>query len=69
MYKIVQKLKLIKINLIQWNKLHFGNIFNLKRETEEALLDINETIMNKGMDEKIYTQEKKPKIKNGRHPC
>lgn len=58
-FKVVNKLKIIKQNLIQWNKKHFGNIFDNKAQVEVALVEVNEEVMRFGMDETLFLKEKK----------
>lgn len=58
-YKVVNKLKIIKKNLIHWNKEHFGNIFDNKAQVEAELAKVNEKVMIHGMDEALFLREKK----------
>ncbi|XP_057842232.1 uncharacterized protein LOC131051668 [Cryptomeria japonica] len=58
-FKIVNKLKIIKQNLIHWNKEHFGNIFDNKDQVEVELVEFNEKVMRHGMDEALFLREKK----------
>ncbi|XP_059067480.1 uncharacterized protein LOC131858298 [Cryptomeria japonica] len=57
-YKVVNKLKIIKKNLIHWNKEHFGNIFDNKARVEAELVEVNEKVMRRGMDEALFLREK-----------
>lgn len=52
MYKFQQRLKTIKMKLKEWNKEHFGNIFQEKARLEHRLAEIQQ----KGMDEE-FTEE------------
>ncbi|XP_059068533.1 uncharacterized protein LOC131859038 [Cryptomeria japonica] len=58
-YKVVNKLKIIKQNPIHWNKEHFGNIFDNKAQVEAELAKVNEKVMGHGMDEALFLGEKK----------
>lgn len=58
-YKVVNKLKIIKQKLILWNKEHFGNIFDKKAQVEAELVEVNELVMRKEMDEALFLREKK----------
>ncbi|XP_059068415.1 uncharacterized protein LOC131858937 [Cryptomeria japonica] len=58
-FKIVNKLKIIKQNLIHWNKEHFGNIFDNKAQVEADLVEVNEKVMRHGIDEAVFLREKK----------
>ena len=57
MYIIQQKLKIIKTNLKQWNKDTFGNIFQAKRELEEKMANLQQTLITEGPTEERNTQE------------
>jgi len=52
MYKFQQRLKTIKMKLKEWNREHFGNIFQEKARLEHRLAEIQQ----KGMDEE-FTEE------------
>ncbi|XP_059065840.1 uncharacterized protein LOC131857377 [Cryptomeria japonica] len=58
-FKVVNKLKIIKQNLIQWNRELFGNIFDKKAEVEADLAEVNEQVMRYGMDETLFLKDKK----------
>ncbi|XP_059077956.1 uncharacterized protein LOC131876547 [Cryptomeria japonica] len=58
-FKVVNKLKIIKKNLIQWNREHFGNIFDYKAKVEAELAEVNEQVIRFGMDESLFLKEKK----------
>ncbi|GLJ56609.1 hypothetical protein SUGI_1239030 [Cryptomeria japonica] len=58
-YKVVNKLKIIKQKLIHWNKEHFGNIFDKKAQVEAKLAEVKEKVMRHWMDEALLLREKK----------
>ncbi|XP_057871227.1 uncharacterized protein LOC131077702 [Cryptomeria japonica] len=58
-FNVANKLKIIKQNLIQWNKKHFGNIFDNKAQVEAVLVEVNEEVMRFGMDESLFLKEMK----------
>eukprot|EP00253_Pinus_taeda_P002583 PITA_02583 len=54
MLLLQQRLNHIKLILKEWNKNEFGNIFNTKREVEQKLQKINQTLIKEG-----FTEERK----------
>ena len=58
MYIFQQKLKTIKSNLKQWNKDTFGDIFQAKKELEEKMALLQQTMITEGHDEERKAQEK-----------
>lgn len=59
LYRVISKLKVIKNNLLRWNKTHFGNIFEAKVKLEEEMSKVNKRVIEKGIDEALYLEEKK----------
>ena len=59
----MQKLKIIKQNLIQWNKTKFGKIFSIKAEIESDQAKVNLEVKKRGMDECICLKEKDLKLR------
>jgi len=57
MYIFQQKLKIIKANLKCWNKNTFGNIFQAKRELEEKMAGLQQTMIKDGPNEERLAQE------------
>ncbi|XP_059073249.1 uncharacterized protein LOC131874050 [Cryptomeria japonica] len=58
-FKVVNKLKIIKKSLIQWNREHFSDIFDKKAQVEVELAKVNKQVMRYGMDETLFLKEKK----------
>ncbi|XP_059064608.1 uncharacterized protein LOC131856724 [Cryptomeria japonica] len=58
-FKVVNNLKIIKKNLIPWNRERFGNIFDKKAKVEAELEEVNEQVIRFGMDESLFLKEKK----------
>ncbi|XP_057870114.1 uncharacterized protein LOC131076796 [Cryptomeria japonica] len=58
MYIVANKLKLIKRRLLEWNREHFGNIFDKKLLVEMDLKDVNREVLDQGMDEPLFLKEK-----------
>eukprot|EP00253_Pinus_taeda_P006668 PITA_06668 len=57
MYIFQQKLKTIKSNLKRWNKDTFRDIFQAKKELEEKMLLLQQTMITKGHDGERKAQE------------
>ena len=57
MYIFQQKLKIIKANLKRWNKNTFGNIFQAKRELEEKMAGLQQTMIKEGPNDERLAQE------------
>lgn len=57
-FKVVNKLKIIKQKLIIWNREYFENMFDKKYQVEEELVEVNEVVMLKGIDEALLLREK-----------
>ncbi|XP_057838177.2 uncharacterized protein LOC131048296 [Cryptomeria japonica] len=57
-FKVVNKLKIIKQKLIIWNREHYGNIFDKKSQVEAELKEVNKAVMLRGMDEVLFLREK-----------
>lgn len=57
MYIFQQKLKTIKSNLKRWNKDTFGDIFQAKKELEEKMALLQQTMITEGYDEERKAQE------------
>jgi len=57
MYIFQQKLKTIKSNLKRWNKDTFGDIFQAKKELEEKMALLQQTMITEGHDEERKAQE------------
>lgn len=51
MYIFQQKLKIIKAKLKCWNKNTFGNIFQAKKELEEKMAGLQQTMIKDGPNE------------------
>lgn len=58
MYIVANKLRLIKRRLLEWNREHFGNIFDKKLLVEKDLKDVNREVLDWGMDEPLFLKEK-----------
>jgi hypothetical protein len=58
MFCLVSKLKKIKQKIINWNKVHFKNIFQEKLEIEDKMSNLNKEIIAKGMNNESYQLEK-----------
>lgn len=54
----ISKLKLLKENILRWNKEHFNNIFKEKLEIEDKLKNLNQEIIKYGMNYEKYNLEK-----------
>jgi len=48
MFMLQQRLKHIKTKLKYWNKSEFGNIFKAKKEVDQKLQNINQTLIKEG---------------------
>jgi len=57
MYSFQQRLKLLKIKLKEWNKNHFGNIFQEKARLERRLEEIQQKGMQEGFSEGLLKEE------------
>ena len=57
MYIFQQKLKIIKAKLKCWNNNTFGNIFQAKKELEEKMADLQQTMIKDGPNEERLAQE------------
>lgn len=57
MYIFQQKLKIIKAKLKCWNKNTFGNIFQAKKELEEKMAGLQQTMIKDGPNEDRLAQE------------
>ncbi|XP_059073561.1 uncharacterized protein LOC131874284 [Cryptomeria japonica] len=58
MFTVTNKFKLIKRTLLEWNREHFGNIFDKKLLVEMDLKDVNKEVLDRGMDEPLFLKEK-----------
>ena len=45
-----ERLKYIKLKLKDWNKNEFGNIFTAKKEVEDKMQTLNQTLITDGFD-------------------
>ena len=52
------KIKMLKENILRWNKDHFNNIFNKKLEIKERLKELNLEVIKYGMNNDNYKLEK-----------
>ena len=64
MFFLVSKLKNLKQKIINWNKLHFKNIFQEKLDIEEKMSNLNKEIIEKGMNNESYLLEKEYILKH-----
>ena len=58
MFIFISKLKLLKENILRWNRDHFNNIFKEKLEIEDKLKNLNQDIIKHGMNYERYNLEK-----------
>lgn len=58
MYSLVAKLKIIKNKALEWNKNNFNNIFTEKSTIEQEIVELNNEVIDKGMNECSYLKEK-----------
>ena len=58
MFIFVSKLKMLKENILRWNREHFNNIFREKLDNEEKLKNLNQEIIIHGMNYEKYILEK-----------
>lgn len=58
MFIFISKLKLLKENILKWNREHFNNIFKEKLEIEDKLKNLNQEIIKYGMNSEKYILEK-----------
>lgn len=56
-------MKMIKENILKWNKEHFNNIFKEKIDIEESIKKLNTEIIKKGMNNETFLLEKEPLAK------
>ncbi len=59
MYLIHKRLKHIMLQLKEWNKKHFGNIFEEKRVIENKMQVLNQALIKEGFNKDISDQEDK----------
>lgn len=57
-FVFMAKLKSIKRKLIQWNREHFENIFELKVNLEQEIEELNDKVIVEGMNQERYMKEK-----------
>lgn len=58
MFIFVSKLKMLKENILRWNREHFNNIFRENLDNEEKLKNLNQEIIKYGMHyEKYYLKK------------
>jgi hypothetical protein len=57
MFTFQEKVKHLKLCLKNWNKEEFGNIFKAKKELENKMDHIQQTIVLEGRTEYLITQE------------
>ena len=57
MYKFQQRLKIIKTKLKEWNRDHFGNIFQEKARLERRLVEIQQKGMEEDFTEELLQEE------------
>eukprot|EP00253_Pinus_taeda_P002831 PITA_02831 len=50
MFLLHKTLKYIKLKLKDWNKNEFGNIFAVKKEVEDKMQTLNQTLITDGFD-------------------
>ena len=58
MFIFISKLKMLKENILRWNRVHFNNIFKEKVEVEDKLKNLNQEIIKYGMNYDKYILEK-----------
>lgn len=54
----ISKLKLLRENILRWNREHFNNIFKEKLKSEDKLKNLNQEIIKYGMNYEKYILEK-----------
>lgn len=59
MYNLRARLKHMKVKLKQWNKMEFGNIFQLKKELEQKMEALQQKMISEGYSEDIKEEEMK----------
>lgn len=57
-FGFVSKLKYVKRQLLEWNALHFKNIFVVKKKLEDQLEDLNDKVIKEGMSQVLFLEEK-----------
>ena len=57
-YKVQQKLKIIKARLKHWNQHTFGNTFRIHRDLEARMTSIQHTLITFGRTQELDRQEK-----------
>ncbi|XP_059073376.1 uncharacterized protein LOC131874149 [Cryptomeria japonica] len=58
LFCFVSKLKYVKKQLLNWNTSHFKNIFTVKKNLEAQLEDLNEKVIQEGMTQNLFLEEK-----------
>jgi hypothetical protein len=58
MFIFISKLKMLKENILRWNREHFNDIFKEKLEIEGKLQELNQDIIKYGMNTEKYNLEK-----------
>ena len=64
MFCLVSKLKNLKQKIINWNKIHFKNIFQEKLDIEAKMSNLNKEIIAKGMNYESFQLEKEYLLKH-----
>ncbi|XP_059064717.1 uncharacterized protein LOC131856805 [Cryptomeria japonica] len=57
-FGVISNLKVVKNNLLRWNKMHFGNIFETKARLEDETSALNKIFMENEMDQALFLEEK-----------
>lgn len=63
MFIFISKLKLLKENILRWNREHFNNIFKERLKIEDKLKNLNQEIIKHCMNYEKYTSKKELLIK------
>ena len=58
MFVFINKLKMLKEQILRWNREQFHNIFKEKLDIENQLTYLNSIVIRKGMDNHSYLLEK-----------
>ena len=58
MFIFISKMKMLKENMVRWNKDHFNNIFKEKLEIEDRLKELNLEVIKYRMNNDSYKLEK-----------